>query len=103
MLRAVLDANVFLSAAINPSSAPGLILERFLARGSFELVVTPGIITEVRRAIGYPRVRKRIVPGLDPDEWLLDVVTFWPTSLPIRKQLSVPREIPMMTGTWRPP
>lgn len=74
MLRAVLDANVFLSAAMGPSSPPGRILEGFLARRAFELVVTPGIVAEVRRALGYPRVRRRIAPGLDPAEWLLDVV-----------------------------
>jgi putative PIN family toxin of toxin-antitoxin system len=74
VLRAVLDANVFLSAAISPSSAPGRILERFLADRAFEIVVTPEIIAEVQRAFGYPRVRRRIAPGLDPLEWLLDVV-----------------------------
>jgi putative PIN family toxin of toxin-antitoxin system len=74
VLRAVLNANVLLSAAISPSSAPGQILERFLADRAFELVITPEIIAEVRRAFGYPRVRKRIASGLDPLEWLLDVV-----------------------------
>ncbi|MBI5480400.1 MAG: putative toxin-antitoxin system toxin component, PIN family [Deltaproteobacteria bacterium] len=74
MLRAVLDANVFVSAAMSPSSPPGRILEHFLAHRAFELVVSPGMVAEVQRALGYPRVRRRIAPGLDPEEWLLDVV-----------------------------
>ena len=74
MLRAVLDANVFVSAAISPSSPPGRVLELFLTRRWFELVVTPRILTEVQRALAYPRVRRRIAPGLDAEEWLLDVV-----------------------------
>jgi len=72
VLRVVLDANVFVSAAMSPSSPPGRILEHFVARQSFELVITPGILAEVRRALEYPRVRRRIAPGLDPVEWLLD-------------------------------
>ena len=74
MLRVVLDANGYVSAALSPASVPGRILERFLADRSFELVVTPAIVAEVRRALGYPRVRARIAPGLDAEEWLLDVV-----------------------------
>ena len=74
MLRAVLDANVFVSAALRPSSVPGRILEHFLVQRSFEMVVTPEIVAEVQRALGYPRVRARIAPGLDAEEWLLDVV-----------------------------
>lgn len=58
MLRAVLDANVLVSALIRPEGTPGKIVSRWLAEKPFELVVSRAIIDEVRRAARYERVRK---------------------------------------------
>ena len=59
MVRAVLDTNVLVSALIRPSGPPGRIVDH-LARGGFELVLSPSILDELRRSTRYPGVRKYI-------------------------------------------
>jgi uncharacterized protein len=73
VLRAVLDANVYLSAAVRPEGPPGHIVDRFL-RGVLEIVMSQAIVDEVLRALSYPKVRKYIRPGLDPELWFEDIV-----------------------------
>jgi len=70
VLRAVLDANVFVSAAIRPEGPPGAILEEFLRRAAFELVLSPAIVDEVSRALTYPQVRR----GFDAERWFEGLV-----------------------------
>lgn len=71
MLRAVLDANVFVSALIRPKGPPGQVLVRLLRDRAFTLVTSPAILTEVRRSLAYPRVRKHlIVSDEDLDLWV---------------------------------
>ena len=74
MLRAVLDANVYVSAAVRPEGPPGRIIERFLRGGAFEIVMSQAIVEEVLRALVYPRVRKYLRPGLDSELWFEDIV-----------------------------
>ena len=74
MIRAVLDANVYVSAAVRPEGTPGPIIDRFFRGGLFEIVVPQAIVEEVLRALGYPKVRKYIRPGLDPELWFEDIV-----------------------------
>ncbi len=70
MLRAVLDANVFVAAAIRPEGPPGLLLRRFLQSGSFELVLSPAIATEIATALDYPAVRRYVRGPIDTARWL---------------------------------
>ena len=74
MIRAVLDANVYVSAAVRPEGPPGQIIERFLHGEAFEIVMSQAIVDEVLRALSYPKVRKYIRPGLDADLWFEDIV-----------------------------
>ncbi len=74
MIRAVLDANVYVSAAVRPEGPPGQIIERFLRGESFEIVISQAIVEEVLRALNYPKVRKYIRTGLDPELWFEDIV-----------------------------
>ena len=74
MLRAVLDANVFVSAAIHPGGPPGRIIERFLRTTAFTLVLSPGIVAEVLRALAYPKVRRYLRRDLDATLWFEDLV-----------------------------
>ncbi len=57
-MRVVLDTNVIISAAISPTSPPAQI---HLAwnQDRFELLVSPDLLAEYRRALGYERVRER--------------------------------------------
>lgn len=73
MVRALLDANVLISAAIRPSGVPGRILADLLAREAFELVLSHGIVAEAAEALGSAKVRRYL---RDPDEaalWLADI------------------------------
>jgi putative PIN family toxin of toxin-antitoxin system len=60
-VRAVLDANVLISALLSPGGAPAQILSRWLV-GEFELVVSESLLVELERALAYPKLRTRIVP-----------------------------------------
>ncbi|MQA91110.1 MAG: putative toxin-antitoxin system toxin component, PIN family [Gemmatimonas sp.] len=74
MLRAVLDANVYVSAVLRPEGPPGRIIDRFLREEAFDLVVAPTIVEETRRVFSYPKLRKLIRGNFDPELWLEDVV-----------------------------
>lgn len=73
MVRAVLDANFYVSAIIQPAGTPGRLIERFLREASFELVLSPAIVDEVLRALGYRKVR-RLLRGADAQLWFEDIV-----------------------------
>jgi uncharacterized protein len=73
LLRAVLDANVYISAIIQPGGTPGMLVERFLRDAVFEVVLSPAIVDEVLRALAYPKVRK-ILRGVDAQLWFEDIV-----------------------------
>jgi uncharacterized protein len=70
VLRAVLDANVFVAAAIRPEGPPGLLLCRFLQDAAFELILSPAIVVEVAKALDYPAVRRCIRGPIDTAHWL---------------------------------
>ena len=74
MLRVVLDANVFVSAYINPEGTPGQIVHSFLRDGSFELVLSEPIIAEVLAALAYPKVLKAARSKIEPALWFEDLV-----------------------------
>jgi uncharacterized protein len=74
VFRAVLDANVYVSAVIQPGGTPGRLVERFLRDEAFEVVVSPAIVDEVLRVLKYPKVRKLIRGGAEPELWFEDLV-----------------------------
>jgi uncharacterized protein len=58
-VRAVLDPNILIAAVLSPSGAPADIIRRWLG-GEFELVVSEAVLTELERALAYPKLRRRI-------------------------------------------
>lgn len=74
MLRAVLDANVYVSAAIRPEGPPGRIIERFLRKATFQIVLSWGIAEEVLRALAYPKVRQAVRGPIEPALWFEDLL-----------------------------
>ena len=74
MLRAVLDANVYVSAYILPQGPPGQIIERFLRDYAFEIVLTDAIVAEVLHALAYPKVRKAARSNVEAELWFEDIV-----------------------------
>lgn len=73
MLRAVLDANVYVSAALTPDGPAGQILSRFV-RGEFEVVLSPATVDETRRVLGYGKIKKAIRTGIAPEDWFAGLV-----------------------------
>jgi hypothetical protein len=61
-VRAVLDPNVLIAALLSRSGAPAQIVTRWLD-GAFELVVSESLLAELERALGYPKVRRRVPPS----------------------------------------
>lgn len=57
--RAVIDPNVLISALLSPSGSPAALIALWLA-GEFELAVSPKLVTELRCALSYPKLRSRI-------------------------------------------
>jgi putative PIN family toxin of toxin-antitoxin system len=74
VLRAVLDANAFVSAAIHPGGPPGQIVDRFLRKAAFEIVLSPAIAEEVMRALSYPKVKKLIRSAIRSELWFEDIL-----------------------------
>jgi len=58
-LRAVLDPNVIISALLSPKGSPARLIDAW-QQGRFELVVSSALLTELERALAYPKLRKRI-------------------------------------------
>jgi uncharacterized protein len=55
----VLDPNVIISALLSTDGAPAAVLRAWI-QGAFELVLSPHLLEELGRALGYPKLRKRI-------------------------------------------
>lgn len=58
-MRAVLDVNVIISALLSPEGSPARVLRAWI-EGRFELVLSPLLLAELKRALAYPKLRKRI-------------------------------------------
>jgi hypothetical protein len=74
VLRAVLDANVYVSARIRPEGPPGQIVERFLRDAAFEIILSAEIVAEVLQALAYPKIRKAVRGKGDSELWFEDVL-----------------------------
>jgi uncharacterized protein len=72
-VRALLDANVLISAAIRPSGTPGLVISALLERDAFELVLSPSIMAEVEQALKLPKIRKYLAEPGEAVLWLADL------------------------------
>ncbi len=58
MTRAVLDANVWVSAILNPKGIPAKILTAWQAE-RFHVVLSGAILEEIGRVLRYPRIARR--------------------------------------------
>ena len=67
-MRVVLDANVLISAVLSSRGAPARLLAAW-RMGGFDLVVSPLLLGEVRRALSYPKLA-RLVHAADADAFV---------------------------------
>jgi predicted nucleic acid-binding protein len=58
-VRAVFDPNVLTSGILSPSGNAAWLL-RAWERGEFELVCSARLLTELGRALAYPKLRRRV-------------------------------------------
>jgi uncharacterized protein len=71
-VRAVLDVNVLFSAVLAKRGTPARVLDAWRS-GSFELIVSPALMAELERALGYSKIRK-FVSAAEAEElvaWLV--------------------------------
>lgn len=59
MICVVLDVNVWIAALLSHSGTPARLVRAWLG-GAFDIVVSPGLLDELERALTYPKVRTRI-------------------------------------------
>lgn len=72
-MRAVFDANVYVSALLTPGGTPGRLIGHFLRRDDYEIVLSPAIAEEVLQVFGYPKLKRYIAPGVVPRDWFEDI------------------------------
>ena len=58
MIRAVLDANVFVTAVLTPAGPAAAVLEAWRSE-RFELLVSQPILDELARVLAYPKIARR--------------------------------------------
>lgn len=76
-MRAVVDVNVLISAALSAKGSSAEIL-RASRGGAFEIVVSDLLLAELTRALAYPKIRKRIPAekAVAFVSWVRDHATF---------------------------
>ena len=64
MLKVVLDTNIFVSSLLSKAGRPAMVIDAWRA-GRYLLVTSPSIISEIKRVVEAPGIRKKY--GLSPD------------------------------------
>lgn len=59
VIRAVVDANILVSAILSPLGNPARLLARWLA-GDFTLLTAPALLTEIEDVLSRQRIRRRM-------------------------------------------
>ncbi len=86
-VRVVIDANVFVSAAIGRGTSTRLIEQWMSGRASFEVIVCPRMIGEISDVLDRPRLRKRI--SADDVREFVEVISILPNQVPDPSEIAV--------------
>ena len=70
MLKVVLDTNIFVSSLLSKAGRPAMVIDSWRA-GSYLLVTSHSIISEIRRVVEAPGIRKKYGLGQDQIEKLI--------------------------------
>jgi putative PIN family toxin of toxin-antitoxin system len=73
MLRVVLDTNVFVSSLLSRKGTPSKVVDEWRA-GKYLLVTSPSLISEIRRVLTTPRIKKKYRIGEQDIEQLIDLL-----------------------------
>lgn len=72
-MRVVLDANVFVSAALKPHSKPAQIID-LVKEEEIALVLSHAILEEIKKVFRYPKIRKELrITASEIDEALAEI------------------------------
>jgi len=93
MIRAVLDANVFVSAILNPKGSPAKLLLAWYAE-KFQLVVSEAIVEEISRVLHYPKIAKRHQWSEEKIKDFLASLTYLAIQTPGKRKLNVIKDDP---------
>ncbi|AEB07955.1 putative toxin-antitoxin system toxin component, PIN family [Desulfobacca acetoxidans] len=108
MIKAVIDANVFVSSALAPGSNPDKIID--LARqGRINLVTSQDILQEIRAVFLYPKIKRRLkLTAREINEFLSEIAKpalITPGLLNLKAVKDDPKDdkylICAMEGLWR--
>jgi putative PIN family toxin of toxin-antitoxin system len=91
MLKAVLDANIFVSSLVVKAGLPAQVLDAWRER-QYLLVISPSIITEVRATLSHPRIRRKY--GITDEDVQQLVALLEQDALPVSGEASVAGSIP---------
>ena len=58
-MKVVLDVNVLIASLLAPDSTPARLVLRWLA-GDFELIISDKLVIELRRALSYRKLSRRV-------------------------------------------
>ena len=58
-MKVVLDPNVLVAALLSSGGSPAELIRRW-KHGRFDVVVSPALLGELGRVLGYPKLRRRI-------------------------------------------
>ena len=65
MLKVVLDTNIFVSSLLSKAGRPAMAIDAWRA-SRYLLVTSPSIISEIKRVVEAPSIRKKYGLGRDP-------------------------------------
>ena len=86
-VRVVVDANVFVSAAIGSGSSTRLIDQWLSGRASFEVIMCPRLIGEISDVLDRPRLRKRI--SAEDARGFVEVISILPNQVRDPSEIAV--------------
>ena len=86
-VRVVIDANVFVSAAIGRGPSTRLIDQWMSGQASFELIICPRLIGEISDVLDRPRLRKRI--SAEDARGFVEVISILPNQVPDPSEIAV--------------
>ena len=86
-MRVVLDANIFISSLIASRGHPAKIVDKWRNR-EIEVIVSPAIIGELDRVLGYERLQKKYRRIREEREGLIDDLRNFATIVEPQQKLS---------------
>lgn len=75
-MKVVLDTNVLVSALLKRDSMPGRLLQA-VWDGNLDLVLSEPLLTELREALNYPKIRKRLAASAIDIEQFFELLPFF--------------------------